>query len=230
MLDNGIISQQTQIHLFNWHEPFLCPDLPGIVDFLAEKKLHFVISTNASKAVFFAPDILECMDELVVSFSGFTEKNYQKMHGLSFEKVREHTVQMAEDMANKGYPWKMSMSFHVYQYNLKDIREANEFCRVHKIRFNPYFAYFNDYDDFQSYMTGTMDDGLRKQAERELFLHFYEEYAGQCPEDWVCPQERNLVLDERLQVLPCCRVTSEQKIIAKCGGGGGHICTHIRVA
>lgn len=212
ILDNEMITQDAQVELFSWGEPFLNAELDEIYGELWKRGLHYRLSTNGSILRLITSKYLEKLDDLCFSISGFTQESYGKIHGLNLERVLENISRQSTYFIENGFSNKLVMNFHVYQYNVDEIKLAKQFCDEHSITLIPHIAYFADSDLFWKYRLGKLDYATLEEASRELFLYIHEKYGSQIPEGYQCRQLDTLVVDEQLRVLPCSFLTGKNHL------------------
>ena len=204
LLAQGLIGPKTVTHLYNWGEPFLHPDLPGILRILARRNLRFIISTNASRPMSFERESLPFLKHIFISAPGFSQASYDRIHGFQFGTVLENIEGLLASLRVSAFTGKREMLYHIYQFNLDEIALARRFCQDKHILFSPYAAYLNDYNQALSYLNGKMDYALLRRVSQELLLFYLDDLLAAQPSDYVCQQFSQLTLDENCQVLTCC--------------------------
>lgn len=213
VLEHGFFDRENgQLELFSWGEPFLNKRLNDILRIVCERKIRYRLSTNASVFQRIDAQNLPFLDDLCISISGFTQESYGRIHGLDLNRVLENVRTMAAWLRECGYENKMVMNFHVYQFNIDEVAAAHRFCRENGIRFIPHVAYLADFELFNSYMLGEMDDVTYREVSKELLLGTVEGLMRNYKPGYVCKQYDALILDERLRILPCCFATSEEAL------------------
>lgn len=146
------------------------------------------------------------------SLSGFTQKSYEKIHGLNLKNIEQIVLPFQEvDMMDK-----VEVNFHVYQFNLGELHLCSEFCNNLGIRFVPRYAFLADWDLFNNYLQDNLSSKELKEISKELFLHYYDNLLEEKPVDYKCPQSERLFINSCGEVLPC--ATSTEDIL-------GHIFT-----
>lgn len=212
LAERRIINRHSLFDLFSWGEPFLNPQINDIIGLLCENEMRIGLSTNASKYVTIPPEYLPQIEYLIISISGFSQGTYGRIHGLNFDAILKNVEKYAEHFRNHGCSSKIIMNYHVYQYNIHEIRAASRFCNAQRIIFSPHIAYLADEELFLPYLTHTMEPSLLEEASEEILFGMIRNLEDMLPDEIVCPQWDNLVLDERLNVLPCCLFTTASNI------------------
>jgi MoaA/NifB/PqqE/SkfB family radical SAM enzyme len=195
----------TSIGLHNWGEPILHPDLNGIVNEINSRRLFANMSTNASKATRFT---VPTDRFTIVNFSvpGWSQKSYDRIHGLRFDRIVRNMEETIKNMRETGYANSFVLAFHVYQFNYKDeLVAARTWCEERGVTFRPYYALINDYEKEKAFVTGTMTAKELANVSRSLFLHYVDDLLAAQPTDWECPQWKGqLTLNHKSEVLLCC--------------------------
>ncbi len=207
MLKMGIIGLSTQVDLYNWGEPFLNPQFKEIIRFMSTTNVQFGLSTNCSKLTTFEePHLQTNLKRVLFSMCGFSQASYDRIHGFDFDTVRSNIVTMVHNFRECGFHQEACIPFHLYQFNLDEIRPAYQFGLEHQIGLYPYYALFNDFDMTMDYLCGTMPYEQLKEVSQELVLFYVKDYIANMPHNYRCPQYDILTLDEHCNVLTCCFV------------------------
>ena len=199
------IPGRTVIHLHNWGEPVLHPDLDGLVAALNARRLLISISTNSSKATGFTVST-EGFDRVVFSMPGWSQASYDKVHGLRFDRVVANIEATMRNMRATGYRGKFTLSYHVYQFNaFEELAAARAWCDPRGIELFPYYAFINDYEPMVAFLTKTMPVEQREEISRTLFLHYLDDLLAARASNETCWQwDDQLTINHRAEVLLCC--------------------------
>lgn len=203
LFEKSLINSKSLINLYNFGEPLLHPSLNEILQILVENRLKYTISTNASKFLVLNASVVDNLHLLLISMPGFSQKSYDKIHGFNFEEILVNIDRWIQLIG----PEKIQILFHVYQFNRDEIELAAAYFKQKKIRFLPYFAYFNDYDLALSYLNNTLPHETLIKASKELFLDNIEQFISQHFDHYTCPQISILTIDEYCNVLTCCLIS-----------------------
>lgn len=213
LLDHSIIESNAIIELFNWGETFFHPQIVEILDLLCERDLRIGLSTNGSRYIDIPRACMSNIEYLIISISGFSEKSYKNIHGLNFNSVLENIKKFAYLFNSNGHCGKVIMNFHVYQYNMQEIMEAEKFAYDNNVIFSPHLAYIADESLFLKYLNDSLDEEILRSASKEILFGMIEQIKRKVDgSDFICPQKERLVLDEELNVIPCCLFNSEDTI------------------
>lgn len=205
LLANGFIcAGRSRIDLYSWGEPLLHPKLNDVLRVLSTRNIDFGLSTNASKAVQLDSDVLTNLRELKFSISGFSQSSYDRIHGFEFETIRKNMETLVKNVRGAGSPSEFTMAFHIYQFNVGEMRSAAEFCRRNGIGFGPYCARLADYEFKKWYLEGAISREMLDRMSKDLFLDYIDGLMAAMPEDYKCPQLSKLTIDEYCNALTCC--------------------------
>ncbi len=103
--EKAISAKETIIHLYNWGEPFLHPHINQVLQVLYDRHFHYVISTNASIPKPIQPHLLQNLDLVILSLSGFSQKSYNRIHGFNFEEIKSNIIAMVTSWREVGIPY-----------------------------------------------------------------------------------------------------------------------------
>jgi len=210
LLSLGLIDTSTCVELFISGEPTLNPDLGKIAGALAERKIHYSISTNGSRAIELPPEHVKFLKVLTFSMSGFSQVSYDRIHGLRFEKVLSNIVKTLDNLFGKEswlyrrFMHSVNCSFHVYQFNVQEMEEAARFCEGNGIAFQPCEAFFNGVPDTIAYLRKELSPARLHQASRDLLVYYLDNLLKEQPSDYQCPQWNMLSVDEKSNIVVCC--------------------------
>lgn len=212
MFEKGIISTHSIIQLFNWGEPFLHPKFKEVFSFLNESKLHYTLSTNASKLVEFEDFDLSNLDRIIFSMPGFSQESYDLVHGFKLERIKMNIEKMLTNYRQNGFVGSAVISFHMYKFNTEELPLALEFAQQLEhlgLTINASGAYLNGYSMFKDYLSGNYSNEKVEVIESQLYTDYYKQFQLQRPNEYICPQFSRLVIDESFNVLSCCSVDKE---------------------
>ena len=205
LLDGNIICPGVSlIYLCSWGEPMLHPELNMILRILNKNNIYFALSTNASKIVHFDNDVLAKLYELRFSMPGFSQSSYDKMHGFSFDRILRNIYMVIENIEKEGASVRLTMAYHIYQFNIGEIRSAAKFCKENGIEFAPYVAYLNDYNLSRTYLDKSISQEMLRKMSKDLLLYYVDELIAKAPKNYECPQWDFFTIDEYCNVLTCC--------------------------
>jgi len=127
-----------RIGLYNWGEPFLNPDLPGMVRHVKENsRARLVLNSNFSFR--FDDRITEIVnrldgDRIVISCDGYSQETCEKYRvNVDFGLVM-HNVELI--VRTKRAQTELLWQYLKFPWNLHEIAAAEEFCKRKQIRFH----------------------------------------------------------------------------------------------
>ena len=209
-----MVDKDTVYFFYNWGEPFLNPELFDILAYMYERKLRYGLSTNASVPWKLKRDIpndfFADMVHFRISYCGFSQESYDRIHGFNFEKIKANTKEIIRNARKYGANY-IEIHYHVYQFNEGDeFIRAKEFCKKLNVCFFPIYAYFNDYNRGIGYLNNTLPIEEYKAASKELYLFYVDGVLKKRPANYPCPQFDKLTIDENGDLLPCCAAIHEK--------------------
>lgn len=208
LYERKIVDSNTNFSLFNWGEPFLHPNFNEIVSFLSERNIKFSLSSNLS--VFpknIDADSFKSLENVIISMPGFSQNSYSKIHGFNFYKILDNINTLSKIIPVE----KMLVSYHIYQFNISEIKLAQEYFKEAGIKVFSSFAYFNDYNMALSYLNNSLTQETVKQISKELLLFYVDDLLSQMPENYLCPQFSYMNIDENCNVIHCCAAPKNSK-------------------
>ena len=210
--DNHIIQKDALFFLYNWGEPLLNPHFKKIIAILNRLNIRYVISTNASMLVLFDdPDILRNLHAIVFSMPGFSQSSYDRIHGFSFQKIKNNITAILDNYRHSGFKGKAEIRYHVYQFNIDEIVDAIRFAKKHYLGISPTYAGIGDFDIFMSYRADELSYDMLKELSQDLFLYYMTDISTQMPKEYHCPYHDVLLIDENCSVLTCCMVNKRME-------------------
>ena len=210
LLARGLIDRSTEVTPYITGEPTLNPELGKIAEIVAEKKMYYVLSSNASTVLALPPRSLAGLRAVTFSMPGFSQESYDRIHGFRFDRIIQNITQSMAHLEESARaigcpPPPVYCSFHLYQFNIHEIRDAARFCRRLGLIFQPSEAYFASVPDAIAYLRQELPKDLIYRTSRELMLHSLDGQLAHWPTlDYQCPQWDKLNVDEHGNVLTCC--------------------------
>lgn len=208
LLRNRIVAEDASFSLYNWGEPLLNPEINDILHIMKDKNLRFALSTNASKCVYLDKDVLDNLNYLFITLSGFSKETYNRVQSLDFEHVKNNIVKMAKYMRENNAAEKLSVYFLVYQFNFFEIEKVKAFCNENGINLVTAYGFVADYDVCNEYLDNINGESARVLSQ-DIFSNYIDDIRRYRPNDYVCPQSDNLVFDHNFNIIPCCRLNSK---------------------
>lgn len=193
------------IQLYQWGEPTLNRDLPGMIRHAGENGFLCGISSNLNhKADFRA--LIEAHPECIrISVSG-TDDAYGLTHTGGDWETFVTNIKTISGLRREIYPeMKVELYFHLYKHCLGKARDRiAEMCRKMGFEFHPVPAYLISLDDVLAYCEGSPLPGPAKRA-RELLLIDLDEGLKRARQELSleCDAFRVLMVNSDLAVSAC---------------------------
>lgn len=200
----NIIAPNARIALYNWGEPFLHPDISSITEVINQFNLKSIISTNASKIPNVNSSIVKNLADLYISMSGFSQDSYNRIHKLNFQTVKNNITELVHQLRLNNYKGSIVICYHLYQFNLDEIKTCKEFAKSLKISFYPYYAYLNEWKQMTEWIKGKTPKEKLQQMSEDLFLYYMRDTLNKAPINYKCPQFEHLSIDEEANIITCC--------------------------
>ena len=208
LFEKNIADQNTLFYLFNWGEPFLHPKFNEIISFLSENNIKFYLSSNLSilpKNI--SKDSFKTCQGITISMPGFSQKSYSKIHGFNFSKILENINKIKDFIPSE----KLQVSYHLYQFNITEIKQAQGYFKNLGIQVFSSFAYFNDYNMATKYLQNKLSIEEFKKVSKDLLLYYVDDLLEEMTTDYICPQFSMMTIDENCNIIQCCGTPSSSK-------------------
>ena len=208
LFERNIADINTTFHLYNWGEPFLHPKFSEIISFLSQKNIKFHLSSNFSiipKNI--SKDSFKTCQGITISMPGFSQSSYDKIHQFKFDKILENINFILNFIPAE----KLQVSYHLYQFNITEIKQAQGYFKNLGIQVFSSFAYFNDYNMATKYLQNKLTIEEFKKVSKELLLHYVDDLLEEMPQDYVCPQFSMMNIDENCNIIQCCAAPYSSK-------------------
>jgi pyruvate-formate lyase-activating enzyme len=193
------------IQLYQWGEPTLNKDLPGMIRYARENGILCAISSNLNYQADFS-DLIDSHPECIrISVSG-TGDNYAITHTGGDWNTFVTNVERIAKLRRDLYPeMKVELYYHLYKHSLGDQQErVAEMCRRYDFEFHPVPAYLISLDDVLSYCEGKPLPNAAQRA-RELLLIDIDEGLGMAKAEATldCDALRVVLVNTDLSVSTC---------------------------
>jgi len=211
LLTEHVIQPGTVISLYNWGEPTLHPQLGTIVGIINALGLRYALSTNASRVPVIDREFVRNLDHVIFSMPGFSQAAYDRIHGFQFAQITANIEHIVKGCRSQGFKGRFSISYHVYRFNVGEMKACERFADERGILFNPYFAILNHWWEINAYMNGSLPAERREAAERDLFtLEGMATILALAPQKgYRCPQNNYLNIDENGVIATCCQIARD---------------------
>jgi MoaA/NifB/PqqE/SkfB family radical SAM enzyme len=214
LIREGAIDSGSVLSLYNWGEPFLHRDLPGIIRIINEQNVRYALSTNAYRVPAIDREFVRNLDHLIFSMCGFSQASYDRIQQTNFDKARDNITRIVKECRGHGFKGEFRIFFHIYKFNEGEVEPCKKFANRLGILFHPHYAILNRWDDLGKLATGRMPPEALSGISDDL--HGLNEIPGFLlkKEDSVrghhCPQFEYLVLTENGDVVACCQLPKDR--------------------
>ncbi len=209
LINYKIISQDSEINVYNWGEPLLHPKFNKIIDKINSLSLKYCISTNASIVPVIDRNLTRNLSKIYFSMSGFSQKSYSKIHGFNFEKIKSNIIKIVKKLKSENFTGEAFILFHIYQFNIDEILIAYEFAKKIGVKLLPYYAYLCDYNQLKNYIDNNLNSDQLKLISESLFCSRINELTVDIPKYYKCPQDNILSIDEKANIINCCFLSNK---------------------
>lgn len=210
--DEGAIGAKTIVSLYNWGEPFLHSDFPGILRVVNDLGVRYALSTNAYRVPVIDREFVRNLDHLIFSMCGFSQVSYDRIQRTRFDTARDNITRIVRECRDRGFRGDFRIYFHVYRFNESEIGLCKRFANRHGILFHPHYAILNRWDDLRSLVEGGMPPEMVERISGDLYgLEEIPGILADAPrEGYRCPQYDFLVLTEHADVVLCCQLPKDR--------------------
>ena len=208
LFEKNIADTEALFQLYNWGEPFLHPKFNEIISFLSQKNIKFYLSSNFSiipKNL--SKESFKSCKGITISMPGFSQSSYDKIHQFKFDKILENINFILNFIPAE----KLQVSYHLYQFNITEIKQAQGYFKNLGIQVFSSFAYFNDYNMATKYLQNKLSIEEFKKVSKELLLYYVDDLLEDMPKDYICPQFSMMTIDENCNIIQCCGTPSSSK-------------------
>jgi pyruvate-formate lyase-activating enzyme len=201
-----MLPQSGMIHLFNWGEPMLHPNIDQIIETCGKYGLFAFISSNLIRLPKLAPLSLRLLTGVGVSLSGFSDATYGRIHGKRIKTVVDNIHRLYLMAVGANCQWRPHVIWHRYRFNESEMPAAKTYFQNRNIEFNPTIACLNGIDlALNYYFDDKLNPAEKQRIEQDLYTDYMRDMhrllqGGQ----YRCPQWSYLSMDEDANLLLCC--------------------------
>lgn len=193
------------IHLANWTEPLLHPNLPDLVREIKVRNLICLLSSNLNVLRDPVRLLAENPDTFRVSVSGFTQATYEIGHREgNVEVVKRNMERLAKAKAKTNSKTKIEVFYHRYLHNVDDIAPMEKFAKSLGFEFRTYLAYLTIVEKIIEFVEGRATSEDKKIIARlALPLARALDVTSRKPRTTCSLLEENITLDVKGNVMLC---------------------------
>lgn len=205
LINKSILYKCNELLLYSWGEPFLNCDIFKIMEYLSRVEQTFSLSTNASTITLISEgNIYKTCKTIVFSMSGFSQESYNKIHGFSFEIIKENIAKCVVNMRKHGFSGRAILSYHVYQFNVDEIPLAEKYAQSLGLVFEPVYAYFASYGLTKQYLQNALSNEQLEEANKELLLSHVDMLIHERPQNYQCAVKNMISINVAGNIELCC--------------------------
>lgn len=194
------------LHLYNYGEPFIHPQINEIIEIAAKNNHTVGFSSNFIKLPDFKKENYKYIDFVVFSLCGLSEETYRPIYGADIAKVLENFDLFLEKKALYNDSINVNINWIKYITDEDVIVKAKKYFGKRNCTFRSITAFLNDRDDMINLLLNPSNNEqinkIKDILDIEPCLNKIEGYKNDiCFE---CPQiSRGIVINEFGKLLGC---------------------------
>ena len=210
-------SLNPQIHLYNWGEPLLHPEIAKFVEYALSQGMYCGISANLNFDGTLRDVVKAGPDFIRVSLSGFQQDVYGQTHRRgNIERVKANMRKLRDYMTEFDKTFYVEVNYHVYKHNAAaDLENMIEFCNELRFNISPVWAFYLPIEKNLELLKGNVS------AEDQKLIDLYAIPPKRAMElalphrNQYCPvRERTTVISFDGTVPLCCNTFDKAHIVA----------------
>lgn len=211
------VSYNPQIHLYNWGEPLLHPEVGRFVATALRRGFYCGVSSNLNLDRNLEDVVAAGPDYFRISLSGFDQETYGRTHRKgNIETVKANMRKLRALMTRHGQEFYCEVLYHVYRDNAgADMAGMIALCDELKFRFGPVWAYFMPAEKTLEVLAGSVSESDRTVLEL-LAIPPVDAVRVSLPfRDHPCDvQQRTMAINFDGSVQLCCNTYDRAHVIA----------------
>lgn len=194
------------IHLFNWGEPLLHPQIVELIQEAARRDLATCLSSNLNLPADFDRLVQSGLSRLIVSASGF-EETYERTHlGGRWPVLLENLGRLARARDRHPSPLTIEFTYHLYRYErqAEDFRRIRALARELDFHLAPTFAYIAPYEAMVRAARGQTPAPCHQRIRELLYVSPEDSLAALAEHrEMPCDIHKTVVIDSDRSVRRC---------------------------
>jgi hypothetical protein len=193
------------IQLYQWGEPTINKNLPGMIRYAREKEILCTLSSNLNYAADFRAIVESQPECLRISVSG-TGESYAITHTGGNWNSFVSNVETVAGLRRAIYPeMKVELYYHRYKHSTAGQQaQLSEMCKRHDFEFHPVPAYLISLDDVLGYCEGKPLPNAAKRVRDLLLIDIEEGLAmAKAEASLNCDALRVVMINADLSVSTC---------------------------
>ena len=211
-------SLNPQVHLYNWGEPLLHPEVAKFVEYTLGQGLYCGLSANLNYDRTLRDVIKAGPDFFRVSLSGYYQQNYGRTHRRgNIERVKANMRKVREYMDEFDKNVYVQVNYHVYRHNAgADLEKMIEFCNELKFHIGPVWAFYLPLEKNLDIVNGKIKPEDQKLLDLYVIPPKKAMELAMPHRHKICPvRERAMVINFDGSVPLCCNTFDQAHNIAK---------------
>lgn len=206
LIENNLIPASNKIHLYNYGEATLHPNLDQLISIMADFNIKARLSTNFIRPLELSEKSFKNIAGITFSTSGISDTTYRRIYGTDVNKSLTNLKKAIESFKNIGYhPKPFSVRYLQYKFNKFEVSQAKEYFESLGIEFETMSAYINDQQEFNLYA----QDKLSRERKLEIEEMVHTNELNKLIENnkkslKKCELEKFLNIDENGNLIGCC--------------------------
>lgn len=194
------------VSIYNYGEPFLHPDIEGMLHVLSTYGVKADISSNFSIVPELNESSLRILNSVALSLSGITQLTYGKIHGFDINKTINNFQTLVRRIQDSNAGTKLFVYWHRYRFNAVEEQHARTLFESMGVRFMPVDAFVAEVPGFIHMLRHASVSEMR-DVSADLY---WDRIETQCRRlaceltDYRCRQHEILTIDYNGHLVPCC--------------------------
>lgn len=216
---SAISSQCTveRVALYNWAEPLLHPELPGLVARVKELGLMCDVSSNLNAGRDIPGLVAAAPSTVFASLSGWTQETYGGFHrGGRIEVVKRNLEAVAAELRRTGSDTRLVVLYHQYRNNAQESEAVREYAAGLGAEFLAYPAFFAPVEKLLDLVGGGYEatPEERHVLDNLIYSPFRLPQVPPAVRETFCAlQEQSLSVDVHGRVSLCCATFTDGFVV-----------------
>jgi MoaA/NifB/PqqE/SkfB family radical SAM enzyme len=211
-------SLNPQVHLYNWGEPLLHPEVAKFVKHTLDQGVYCGLSANLNYDRTLKDVVKAGPDFFRVSLSGFNQEVYGQTHRRGdIERVKANMRKLRQYMDEFGKNIYVEVNYHVYRHNAgRDLEQMIELCNELKFNIGPVWAVYLPIEKNLELLKGNVSPADQKLVDLYVIKPDQAMALGMPHRHMECGvREHATVINYDGTVALCCNVFDKGNYIAE---------------
>ena len=210
-------SLNPQIHLYNWGEPLVHPEIGKFIRHVLDEGIYCGVSSNLNYDGTLRDVIQAGPDFFRVSLSGFYQENYGRTHTRGdIERVKRNMRKLRDYMTEFDKNIYVEVNYHIYRHNAgRDLEDMIAFCNDLRFNIGPVWAFFQPLEKNFDLIDGKLSEADRKLLDLYAIRPEEAMKLSMPYKDQDCPVRKwATVINYNGTVPLCCNTFDQNYIVA----------------